>query len=230
MSKTIKQVLEELANDAETFGFVSNEEIDKYAQQIKDILDSANTTNKSSVGYGITKNVSYCNSQIDELEKPIIIGFLYGIESDRLNMKEVEIKVAGFRHTKGYSEGMSLFTHQLSIKDAERVEAEKRAYKQGWDSAGGECIKNQQEINQLVQEAVRLALEKHHSATLTAGKVVDRYQILERIDDKKAGHTKKLLVMCRNCGSVMFRTNNRLKTEHRYCINQLKDSSKKEQL
>lgn len=38
---------------------------------------------------------------IDDL---IIIGFLYGIQSDLLSKDEVEHRVAGFKHTKGFKE------------------------------------------------------------------------------------------------------------------------------
>jgi len=43
---------------------------------------------------------------------PIIAGFLYGIESDRLSREEVSHRVAGFRHTKGYEEALALFTQK----------------------------------------------------------------------------------------------------------------------
>ena len=37
-----------------------------------------------------------------ELDKSIVTGFLYGIESHRLDAEEVRLRVKAFRHTSGY--------------------------------------------------------------------------------------------------------------------------------
>ncbi len=68
-----------------------------------------------------------------------------------------------------------------------------------------------------IKEAERLAIEKHTKAKITQGKRVGKYKILERINKPSLGHTKTLRVECLKCGETMFRTNNRLNTEHRYC-------------
>jgi len=38
------------------------------------------------------------------LDTTIIVGFLYGIQSDLLSYDEIEHRLAGFRHTQGYKE------------------------------------------------------------------------------------------------------------------------------
>lgn len=42
-----------------------------------------------------------------QLGDSIVVGFLYGIQSELLADEEVEHRVAGFRHTKGYKEALN---------------------------------------------------------------------------------------------------------------------------
>ncbi len=77
--------------------------------------------------------------------------------------------------------------------------------------------KIQAHLQAKIKEAERLAIEKHTKAKITQGKRVGKYKILERINKPSLGHTKTLRVECLKCGETMFRTNNRLNTEHRYC-------------
>jgi hypothetical protein len=87
------------------------------------------------------------NTQIEELR---------GVVGKLLSMMKVE-EYGVVPQSETLNKIMDLFAHQLELSKQkftkEQIKAEKRAYKQGWDSAGGECIKNQQEIDQLVQEA-----------------------------------------------------------------------------
>lgn len=78
-------------------------------------------------------------------------------------------------------------------------------------------------------KAVREALEKHHSAKIVSGKKIGKYEIIERINDKRAGHVKNLRVKCLRCGEVMYRTNNRLSVEHRFCYRNRAQLSKEKQ-
>lgn len=42
----------------------------------------------------------------EALDASIVLGFLYGIQSETLSQEEVAHRVAGFRHTKGYAEAI----------------------------------------------------------------------------------------------------------------------------
>lgn len=55
-------------------------------------------------------------NQASEADKAIMIGFLYGIQSDFLSADEVRHRMAGFRHTQGYKEAIELIrTEKLKL-------------------------------------------------------------------------------------------------------------------
>ena len=55
-------------------------------------------------------------NQASEDDKAIMIGFLYGIQSDFLPADEVRHRMAGFRHTQGYKDAIELIrTEKLKL-------------------------------------------------------------------------------------------------------------------
>ena len=57
-------------------------------------------------------------NQASELDKAIMIGFLYGIQSDLLPEDEVVHRMVAFSHTKGYKEALALIrTEKLKLLD-----------------------------------------------------------------------------------------------------------------
>jgi len=56
----------------------------------------------------------------DKIDQAIVIGFLYGIQSDSLEAEEVQHRVAGFRHTKGYKEAKALL-EQVRVEELDNV-------------------------------------------------------------------------------------------------------------
>ena len=55
-------------------------------------------------------------NQASEDEKAIMIGFLYGIQSDFLSADEVKHRMAWFRHTQGYEDAIELIrTEKLKL-------------------------------------------------------------------------------------------------------------------
>lgn len=57
-----------------------------------------------------------------QTDSPIIIGFLYGIQSDMLKPEEVKHRVAGFRHTQGYKEALALLQKRERDADTSKVD------------------------------------------------------------------------------------------------------------
>ncbi len=66
------------------------------------------------------------NKTVDEA---IVVGFLYGIQSDRLPVEEVQHRVAGFRHTKGYKEATQAITQAMLDVLPEKIEVKKFSFK-----------------------------------------------------------------------------------------------------
>lgn len=55
-------------------------------------------------------------NQASELDKAIMIGFLYGIQSDLLPEDEVVHRMVAFSHTKGYKEALAIIrTEKLKL-------------------------------------------------------------------------------------------------------------------
>ena len=61
------------------------------------------------------------SNQASEDDKAIMIGFLYGIQSDFLPADEVRHRMAGFRNTQGYKDAIELIrTEKLKLLDEVR--------------------------------------------------------------------------------------------------------------
>lgn len=57
-------------------------------------------------------------NQASEADKAIMIGFLYGIQSDLLPEDEVVHRMVAFSHTKGYKEALAIIrTEKLKLLD-----------------------------------------------------------------------------------------------------------------
>lgn len=52
-------------------------------------------------------------NQASEADKAVMIGFLYGIQSDFLPDDEVRHRVAGFRNTQGYKDAIELVRNSM---------------------------------------------------------------------------------------------------------------------
>lgn len=52
-------------------------------------------------------------NQDSEDDKAIMIGFLYGIQSDLLSADEVRHRMAGFRHSQGYKDAIELIRNSM---------------------------------------------------------------------------------------------------------------------
>ncbi len=59
------------------------------------------------------------NPQDQEIEKILLVGFLYGIQSDLLPKDELVHRVAAFKHTKGYREAKQYLNNLITKQKIE---------------------------------------------------------------------------------------------------------------
>ncbi len=78
-------------------------------------------------------------NQASELDKAIMTGFLYGIQSDLLPEDEVVHRMVAFSHTKGYKEALAIIrTEKLKLLAAvrERVVGEDKPLQGKYRASG----------------------------------------------------------------------------------------------
>ncbi len=78
-----------------------------------------------------------------EIEQCIIIGFLYGIQSDMLSADEIQHRVAGFKHTKGFKEAKQALNdwHLQKCRSYLPDEMKHRPGLTGVDNGWNSCLK-----------------------------------------------------------------------------------------
>ena len=89
-------------------------------------------------------------NQTSEDDKAIMIGFLYGIQSDFLSADEVRHRMAGFRHTQGYKDAIELINTQKRLY-AESVIGEDDAIDNEYGSYSSQEVTNS-DRNELREE------------------------------------------------------------------------------